>query len=665
MNKRNAEMPRIYTVQKLRWVVLLLIAMAMPNASTASAASPCETLTLDDLPVLPKNVTLLQSSSHSRKGANADTDWCLYKDEHGDSVVFDAVGPGCIRSFWQTCMPAGQMLKFYFDGETKPRYAMDTKDFYRGKNPLFPVPLVSLKILGYYEYDGTDDAANCFVPIPFAKSLKITTTGKAAFYHFLYERYPFGTPVKTFTGKEDRSYLLRTFEKQGEDPSPAPDAKVIRTAPAELKVGEGREILNVQQPGTVSKIVIEGDASEEFLRHVEIEVLWDDAQRADLVATLGMFFACAVRPENVRSLPTKVELLPDHRIRLTSYFRMPFWRNGRIALANRPSPGAKPISRVSAEVHLTPQRYSEADTGYFCALYRTGRTEMARDWLIADAQGTGRFLGVVQTMEGGHYCEGNERFSVDGAAMPQVHGTGTEDYYLACLWPNPNYNMPFAGCVGDITKIPGPACYYRFHLEGSLPFYSQLDARIQHGAVSDIISHYQTLGFYYLRKQPTLRQTDFIDVANDVSERQHDYRAANSKLTDELDASYEGNNAWTFLRDRGRIHSSGDISFSVAVAPDNAGVRLRRRLDQNFGRQMADVYVDGQFAGRWYHADQNEFLRWHDSEFDLPPDLTRGKSELKLRLAVKSDEGAGPFTDFRYEVLSYAAGKGAHGPDKR
>ena len=121
---------------------------------------------------------------------------------------------------------------------------------------------------------------------------------------------------------------------------------------------------------------------------------------------------------------------------------------------NRPSPGAKPIGKVSAEVHLLPQRYTEDETGYFSALYRAGRTEMARDWLIIDALGTGRFLGVVQTMIGGHYCEGNERFAVDGAAMPQVHGTGTEDYYLACLWPNPNYNKPFAGCVGDITKIP-------------------------------------------------------------------------------------------------------------------------------------------------------------------------------------------------------------------
>jgi hypothetical protein len=646
-------MPRNISTTRFRlFLSLILVAIVAPSLP---AASPCDSLTLDDLPKLPRNVSLLQFSSHNRKGLNSDSEWCLYKDEQGDAVVFDAAGPGCVRSIWQTCFPKEQKLKFYFDGQSKPRYELPTLDFYSGKNPDFPKPLVSCEILGYYA--GGDNAVNCFVPIPFAKSLKIAMTGKPSFHHFLYERYPHGTPVTTFTGKEDRSYLLKAFAKQGEELTPPADAKVIRTAPAELKLGETREILNVQQPGTVSKIVIEGDATEAFLNQVEIEMYWDEAQRLDVIAPLGMFFACAVRPENVRSLPTKVELLPEHRIRLTSYFRMPFWRNAWIAIVNRPSPGAKPIGKVSAEVSVLPQRYTEDDTGYFCALYRDGRTEMARDWLIIDALGTGRFLGVVQTMNGSHYCEGNERFAVDGAAMPQVHGTGTEDYYLACLWPNPNYNKPFAGCVGDITKIPGPACYYRFHLEAPLPFYSALDARIQHGATSDIVSHYRTLGFCYLRKRPVLRQTDFIDVANEASERQHNYQAAGSKLTGELEASYEGNNAWTLIRDNGRVHSTGEITFTAAVAPDNSGARLRRRLDQKFGRQSAYVYVDDQPAGTWYHADQNEFLRWHDSEFDLPPELTRGKSELKVRLAIKSEKGYGPFTDFRYEVLSYAGGK--------
>jgi hypothetical protein len=383
---------------RFRFLSSLLIVAAAANLY---AASPCDSLTLDDLPTLPRNVSLLQFSSHNKQGVNGDAEWCLYKDAKGDFVVFDAMGPGCVRSFWQTCFPKDQVLKFYFDGEDKPRYEIKTVDLYAGKHPHFPKPLVSGEILGYYA--GGDIAGNCFVPIPFAKSLRVSMTKMASFNHFLYERYPHGTPVTTFTGKEDHSYLVSTFTKQGEELLPSADAKVIRTPAVELKPGESREILNVAQAGTVSRIVIEGDASEAFLNQVEIEMNWDDSPRPNVLAPVGMFFACPLRPENVRSLPTKVELLPDHRIRLTSYFRMPFWRRGAIVLANRPAPGvAGTTAKVSAEVYLLPQRYKEADTGYFSVLYRAGRTEMARDWLILDALGTGRFLGVVQTLFGSH-----------------------------------------------------------------------------------------------------------------------------------------------------------------------------------------------------------------------------------------------------------------------
>ncbi|MBN2023904.1 MAG: DUF2961 domain-containing protein [Pirellulales bacterium] len=637
-----------------RWIPWgLALVFAALNASPARAGSPCDCPTLDDLPVLPRNVRLLQFSSHNKQGINGDAEWPLYEDDRGDAVVFDAAGPGCVRSIWQTCIPGGQSLKFYFDGEAEPRFEIPALDFHGGKHPLFPKPLVSCENLGYYA--GGDNAGNCFVPIPFAKSLKVSVTGQCSFNHFLYELYPRGTPVTTFTGKEDRSYLLRAFAEQGEELSPPADATATRVEAVELKPGQAWDVLQASEPATVSRIVIEGPASEEFLRQVEIEMWWDDAPRPDVLAPMGMFFACPLRPENVRSLPAKVEVLPEGRIRLTSYFRMPFWRSARIALVSRAA-GAKPLGPVSAEIQLVPQRYAETDTGYFTALYRDGRTEMARDWLILDALGTGRFLGLVQTMEGGHYCEGNERFAADGAGMPRIHGTGSEDYYLACLWPNPNFNKPFAGCVGDITKKPGPACYYRFHLEAAMPFYSALDARIQHGGMSDIVSHYRSLGFAYLRRTPVLFQTDFIDVANGTSEREHDYQAADSTLTEELTASYEGNHAGVLVRDRGRVHAGGEITFTVAVDPDNAGVRLRRRLDQKSPRQAADVFVDGQPAGTWYHADQNEFLRWHDAEIDLPPELTRGKSELTIRLAIKSGGGHGPFTDYRYEALSYRFG---------
>ncbi len=143
-------------------------------------------------------------------------------------------------------------------------------------------------------------------------------------------------------------------------------------------------------------------------------------------------------------------------------------------------------------------------------------------------------------------------------------------------------------------------------------------------------------------------------MANPTGERAHDYRASNSKLTGKLESAYEGGGDETLVRDSGRSHAGGEINFTVAIDPRNEGVHLRRRLDQAGPRQAAEVFVDGRPAGTWYHSDRNEFLRWFDSDFDLPADLTRGKSVLKIRITVKQGQGYGDYTDFRYEVLTFA-----------
>jgi hypothetical protein len=97
----------------------------------------------------------------------------------------------------------------------------------------------------------------------------------------------------------------------------------------------------------------------------------------------------------------------------------------------------------------------------------------------------------------------------------------------------------------------------------------------------------------------------------------------------------------------------GQIEFSVATNPQNAGVRLRRRLDQAGLPQAAEVYVDGVYAGCWRHGYQNGHLRWFDSDFDLHPKHTRGKTKLKITLKVAGGPGAGPFLDFHYRVFCF------------
>ena len=55
--------------------------------------------------------------------------------------------------------------------------------------------------------------------------------------------------------------------------------------------GQGRlDLLSVEKPGTVARIVIEGDASEEFLRQTEIEMQWDESLAARRVGARGHVF---------------------------------------------------------------------------------------------------------------------------------------------------------------------------------------------------------------------------------------------------------------------------------------------------------------------------------------------------------------------------------------
>jgi hypothetical protein len=46
-------------------------------------------------------------------------------------------------------------------------------------------------------------------------------------------------------------------------------------------------------------------------------------------------------------------------------------------------------------------------------------------------------------------------------------------------------------------------------------------------------------------------------------------------------------------------------------------------------------------------------LRWADSDFDLPPDLTRGKSSVTLKFEVVRGRDSGPYTDFHHRIYCY------------
>ena len=78
--------------------------------------------------------------------------------------------------------------------------------------------------------------------------------------------------------------------------------------------------------------------------------------------------------------------------------------------------------------------------GYFTACSHAGPTTFGQDWLFADEQGHGKFVGVSHTIRGSrtktafsddasYFLEGAERVYTDGSPSPRWYGTGTEDFY--------------------------------------------------------------------------------------------------------------------------------------------------------------------------------------------------------------------------------------------
>ncbi|HSQ62512.1 MAG TPA: hypothetical protein VLM85_04835, partial [Polyangiaceae bacterium] len=143
--------------------------------------------------------------------------------------------------------------------------------------------------------------------------------------------------------------------------------------------------------------------------------------------------------------------------------------------------------------------------------------------------------------------------------------------------------------------------------------------------------------------------------------------------------------------DTGR-HTTGTTEFSLAIAPQNFGVMLRRKLDTSFPDQTADVWIapdDGgdcstfAHAGTWYTPGSNTCVfsnppgetdpfepliqtvdrRWRDDEFLVARALTDGHSRIRVRLVFSAANlpltpGAPlapqAWSEFRYTAYSWA-----------
>jgi hypothetical protein len=107
--------------------------------------------------------------------------------------------------------------------------------------------------------------------------------------------------------------------------------------------------------------------------------------------------------------------------------------------------------------------------------------------------------------------------------------------------------------------------------------------------------------------------------------------------------------------DDGRAFGAGGGSrFTMAVAPNNQGVRIVRRFDPQIADQVANLQVDGQHVGEW-RSGAAAPGGWGVQALDVPPQLTAGKSSVEV--ASRFVSSSLDVNEFRYDVQSLVNGE--------
>lgn len=380
-------------------------------------------------------------------------------------------GPGCIWRIW-SANPQGR-IRFYFDGAETPSLEYDFEEIFAGGIRPFLRPLVWQRktVLG-----GTNPASDSYLPIPYARSCKVTADkAHGQYYHIGYSTFPEDWAVKTFsvnlTPEESKALdnVIAVLGRPGQDPQPRENEERFER-PVTIPPGRRIEIGRLTGPSTIRGLLLKTKAAGRWgRRSLLLEIAFDGEARPSVQAPVADFFGDAWDGATYGSLPLGIGEEWSY-----CFWRMPFERTAAIAVTNAGRRAADVTLRATLIRGPLPP-----GTGRFHARWRRDRESGAFDYPFIECAGRGRFVGValfVHNIVGGWWGEGDEKAYVDGEKFPSTFGTGSEDYF-GDAWGIRHFANPFHGCPTREEK-PRQSCY-RWHISDSIPFASSFRMTIE------------------------------------------------------------------------------------------------------------------------------------------------------------------------------------------
>lgn len=244
--------------------------------------------------------------------------------------------------------------------------------------------------------------------------------------------------------------------------------------------GETFVMADLQGPGVVSHIWITvADNEYAWPRLARLRVYYDGRKTPSVDVPLGDFFGVGHGYEkDLDSLPIRNS--SNGRAR-NAYWPMPFRQSCRITLTDE---GDRPVTMFYYHVDWQKHASLPAGTAYFHGYYRQERPAVSgKNYEFLSIKGTGHYVGTVLNVIQagvGWFGEGDDLFYIDGAANPQLYGTGTEDYVNEAWGLRVSTGPWFGTPVAEGERVGARLTGYRWHVPDPIPFTKSLWAGIEH-----------------------------------------------------------------------------------------------------------------------------------------------------------------------------------------
>jgi hypothetical protein len=276
-----------------------------------------------------------------------------------------------------------------------------------------------------------------------------------------------------------------------------------------LPPGQTLVLLDAPGPGVVTHIWMTVASHERFhLKKLVLRMYWDGERAPSVETPLGDFFGLGLG-QSVTFQSAPLAVAPDHA--LNCFFPMPFQKRALITVTNE---GREAVSNFY--FNLDYREYGRPlppHTLYFHAQYRqaapnhgyperTINLDGKDNYVWLDARGRGQFVGVTMSVvenQDGWWGEGDDMFFVDGAKMPSIQGTGTEDFFLGAWdFGGKAFSYALFGAPVVGKELMGSRwSVYRFLLASPITFTQSLRATIEHGTANDRSDNYYSVAYWY------------------------------------------------------------------------------------------------------------------------------------------------------------------------